>query len=366
MEEIVRGGASLVWAASVTLVAALAAGTVALVFKGNSSDWYSFGLPIAFALIGTIPALAVLSRDRDRVAYLKVRIPLVGVPGVGKTVFLNVLFNELQRTSGFALDPETASRVLGTMNALSDGRWVTKTPDDFLYIYSARISSSWAGRSRRRGPAEYRLEMADVAGEQIGEFVPGQRHYRERSAYYRYALDSDALFFFIDYPALELRAGEPAEQLTRQTNELIFVIQAVADYAKVGPSERLDRPLAIIITKCDLAAGIPIADGRDPLIAISFPPGESYTEDRMESLLRHFDSSAAREEMRRLISIARARFNRVGVFGVSSVGRLDADGSLPERIAPVNVENPLNWVLSARPRRLGELVSGYDAGRLPG
>jgi hypothetical protein len=82
---------------------------------------------------------------------------------------------------------------------------------------------------QRRLGRTYQLEVADVAGEQLAEFVPGEKQYAAKGSYYQYVLDSDALFLFIDYPAVDPHYGPPAAPLPRQVDNLIFVIQAMAD-----------------------------------------------------------------------------------------------------------------------------------------
>lgn len=333
---------------------------------GKNSPWYYV---IFIALIPAVfTALLVrVSYREGRTAYRKVRIALAGIPQVGKTVYLNVLFDTLQTDPtlpfGFAPSSETINRVLSVMTSLSAGKWITKTPSDYLYLYSARLSLQRATISGRpaRGH-EYQLEVADAAGEQIGEFVPGERSYTAKTSYYSYTLESDALFLFIDYPAIEPSAvtvTEPAGSLSYQVNDLIFVIQAVADAAKVGPSQLLDNPVAIIITKCDLDKRVRMAE--KPLKTVADIATElSGTMDDLPGVISEFTDPRSRAELSRLIAVARARCKWVGLFTVSSVGPPPGPSNRPDmppdQIHPINVSAPLRWMLETQPRKIGRLV----------
>lgn len=358
-----------------TLVAGLTAILDVLLTARNSDTGSTVinSVIAGIAVILTISTAAITWLDRSRVSYRKIRISLVGAPRIGKTVYLTVLFDVLQSGRAaqfnFAPDPETINRVLGSMSAFAEGKWIARTPSDYLYLYSARISLHNSAKRRSERGKEYRLEIADVAGEQVGEFVPGERQYSEKTSYYSYTRGSDGLFLFIDYPAIDKNVVEPKKRpnvrptqpLARQVNDLIFVIQSVADAAGLGPNKLLESPVAIIITKCDLA----YTSSSD----IAGRPGAYTQMDYLEKVTEQFTNTDgdlyatiekfpvdARKELDRLIAVARARCRWVALFAVSSVGPSEGQALPPEHIRPINVAAPLAWMLEPRPTQIGRPV----------
>jgi hypothetical protein len=359
----------LAGAATITITLALVLYFVIL--SPSTSDkaaTYGSVIVAGISIVVAASTSVVTWSTRSRVAYRKIRIALVGAPRVGKTVYLTVLFDLLQSDRslpfGFAPDPETINRVLGTMDAFSEGRWIGRTPSDYLYLYSARLSlqRSKAVRGSERN-REYRLEIADVAGEQVGEFVPGERQYSDKTSYYSYARGSDGLFLFIDYPAID-RESIPTEvqPLSRQINDLIFVIQSVADAAGIGPDRRLESPVAIIITKCDLALisrsaidGHPHLEQTDRDYLAWLTTALTDTDGTLEETVGLFPVST-RNDLSRLFSVATARCRWVALFAVSSVGPTPDPDRPPQHIQPVNVAAPLTWMLEPRHAQIGRLV----------
>ena len=322
----------------------------------KSQAWIAYA-GLAVGLIGL--GLAFFQLGGSAVPR-RIRVALVGTPGAGKTVYLTALFDCLQTTPnlpfGFAPTSETINRVLETLSGFAQGHWIASTPSDYLYLYTAQLSP------KRRsfglpglGRVEYDVEFADVAGEQVAEFVPGEQKWLERTSYYRYALQSDALFLFVDYNAAINGKPTGNRSLAEQVNDLIFVIQAVAEASGAGPAKPLEKPVVIIITKCDLAEQVTTV--KDSLRAL-----RDVTEDLTISA-NEFQTvqTGLQREFNRLVAVAEARCKNVAIFGVSAVGPIGGIDKPPSHIQPVNVTPPLFWMLTRAQRgRLVRAISGTN------
>jgi hypothetical protein len=314
--------------------ALLIGSVVAFATKFGTSEWAIY-LGAGVALLATLGTGLIGTRTASRTQIRHVRIALVGAPGVGKTVYATSLFDRLQflgdSNLGFAPIIDTVGRVNETLGLIAEGKWPPSTASDYLYLYRAAVAEN--GRttiSRLAGRRRYEVEVADVAGEQLAEFVPGAPAWVDKTRFYRYAVSSDVLFLFLDFGTVE----ENGKDLYRQVNELIFVVQATCEEAGVGPSDRLEKPVALIVSKSDRSRHF---DGRR----------ESFQRVRHEVM-----EAMLGTELSRLVEMLRARCRWSAVFPVSATGEvLFVNGvSVVEggRLRPVAVATPLFWALHNR------------------
>lgn len=241
------------------------------------------------------------------------QIALIGPPGAGKTVFLTVLFGELEAfgSSWLVFQPyglETIERVREGVSRLKTGKWPYPTPvSDNVFFFRANARINGFPFARR-----YTIEAADFAGELIGQFDSKNTMWLHRSEYFRYAIRSDAVFLAADAGLL---LGGGRDRISETESILLAALQVLIDERGVGPEERLPEPVALIVLKADLFGDL--------------------------ALLR----KATEAGFGRLLSVAQVRCKSFAVFFVSSVGDVGEEGQPPAVLQPSNVIEPMLWVL---------------------
>jgi hypothetical protein len=239
-------------------------------------------------------------------------ISLLGFPGAGKTVYLTTLFEELQqnRDGDIRFAPygrETIEAVNSGLNLLASGRWPPRTASGSVFTY--RATASLEGFFIRR---QYKIEIADYAGEHMDELNPTDPAWLHKTDYFKYVVQSDAVILALDAPKLIL-----SDAPTRSTiqNAYVAAFQVLAEEKGATESRLLRSPVALIFLKMDAL------------------------EDH--SLNKYY----LEECMNKLIKLCESRCRHFRVFYVSSIGQLGQDGSPPEKIYPKNVIDPLIWIL---------------------
>lgn len=238
-------------------------------------------------------------------------ISLLGFPLSGKTVYLTVLFDELQRTQETAIQfvpygQETVERVTHDLNTLSKGVWLPTTQPGSVFYYRANASIGF-GLFRRR----YKIEIADFAGERIGELDSSDEKWLHKSDYFKYVIQSEAVLFAMDCQVLI--KGDKAQREEMQ-NAFVAALQILAESKGVTENRRLQTPIALLFLKADLLRN-------------------SVKEEDLPSMIP------------RLISVCERRCANFRYFFVSSVGELGPQEYPPETLRPRNVVAPIVWIL---------------------
>jgi GTPase SAR1 family protein len=283
-------------------------------------------IALGFLFVGVASALGVFV---SRTVTSQVRVAIIGAARVGKSVYVTSLMDYLQTSGGglgfaFAPTSETTQKVHAVLAGYRQRQWMGSSPSERMYFYDARVAPlRRSGVARLLSSTEYELRLADAAGAQLQEFVPGQSRWDMKTSYHDYAVASHALFLFIEMSALREASTQQSESpVADQINDLIFVLQDICEERELGPASQLESPVAVVITKCDLFA----------------------SSDDIPDLAAQLSSES--QELRRFLAFAEARCRWVKVFCVSSTGPLNEPGEPPTTIHPINVSAPLVWALS--------------------
>jgi GTPase SAR1 family protein len=236
---------------------------------------------------------------------------LIGLPRAGKTVYLSVLFDELQRYSSSNMDfqqygSETVEKVNSNLNALRQGNWVPRTEVNTAFYYRARASvGSGAFGSK------YTLEVGDYAGEHIEEFDSSSELWLHKTDYFKYALASDALLFCVDGAHL---VNEDKYEIESSQAMLLAAFQMLLSEKTSHAGRKLNIPICLIVLKSDLFEN----------------------DSAIDHLLDQY--------FYRLRELMKSKSMDYREFYVSAIGKT-VDGLPPSRIEPRNVVEPFVWLL---------------------
>ncbi|WP_444926410.1 hypothetical protein ACJJI4_21445 [Microbulbifer sp. TRSA002] len=236
---------------------------------------------------------------------------LIGQPRAGKTVYLSVLFDELQRHSSSSIDfqqygTETVERVNSNLQTLNKGSWVPQTSLNTAFYYRARASvGSGIFRSK------YTLEVGDYAGEHIEEFDSSSEMWLHKTDYFKYAIASDSLLFCIDGEDL---VEKNIEKIEDSQTMLLAAFQMLLSEKTSHAGKKLNIPICLIVLKSDLFE----------------------SDEQIDSLLEEY--------YYRLRELMKSKAQEFKEFYVSSVGKT-IDGKPPSKIKPKHVVDPFIWLL---------------------
>lgn len=271
--------------------------------------------PLSIAITATISALVALYVSFIVKSLNKNPTPLrafvIGQPRAGKTVYLSVLFDELQRYSSSNIDfqqygSETVEKVNSNLHALRLGNWVPRTEVNTAFYYRARAS---VGKGAFR--SKYTLEVGDYAGEHIEEFDSSSEFWLHKTDYFKYALASDALLFCIDGEHL---VNDDKDEIENSQAMLLAAFQMLLSEKTTHAGRKLNIPICLIVLKSDLFK----------------------SDEEIDSLLdKHY------HRLRDLMSSKSLDYSE---FHVSAVGET-IDGHPPSRLKPINVVEPFVWLL---------------------
>lgn len=241
-------------------------------------------------------------------------VALVGPPGVGKTVFLTILFRELETGRLGPLlfapaGPETTQEVARNVSLMASGEFPPPTPIGKPLVYQA------VARLGRLLPREYRISISDFAGEYLFR-KPSDENWLLDADFFKYLVSSDAILFMIDCRTL---LDDEAERAAHLENTLIAALNLVIEQRNANPMQPLKTPVALVFSKADLVwnAG---ADGEKKVVA----------------------------RLANFIAICTRRCRRFSYFFVSALGESPSDGNQPpRRIAPRGIVEPIAWILRA-------------------
>jgi hypothetical protein len=244
-----------------------------------------------------------------------ISISLLGFPYSGKTVYLTVLFDLLQtgtdRQIRFApYGQETVERITDDLNTLSRGKWLPSTKLGSVFYYRAYATLRSSPLPRR-----FKIEIADYAGENMGELDPTSDMWLHKSQYFKYVAESDAILLAID---CELFRSGQIHKIDEAQNAFVAALQILAENKGVTGGLKLNTPVGILLLKADLLSGITAAIESDEFLS---------------------------DQMPRLTAVWRERCKNRKSFFVSSVGALSLFNVPPTSLKPANVVGPIVWVL---------------------
>ena len=298
------------WITSLIPVVTSVMGAVIATVTVGVSESRPSALILTFAtlmVVGAVAALqvATIARSQPRLKT----ISLLGFPGVGKTVYLSVLYNEMMihASHGVQFRPygmETAERVNEAMRRLRQGQWLPRSAANEVFFHRARASFS-SGLFTRR----YKIEIPDFAGEHIAEFDASSPTWLHRTEYFRYVIESDAIFLCLDCETL--LSPDPSVAESHQS-ALLTAMQVLMDIKDIVPPRRIEVPIALLFLKGDLAPKV--------------------SERELEERAHH------------LTAFLQSHCRVVRSFKVSSVGQL-LDEHPARELRPDNVVEPLIWAL---------------------
>lgn len=299
---------------AISLVSAL----VALMANVSALDWLTNSLPTSLKSI--VPILTGMAAAMF-VAYwfqtlnrnpFPLKVALLGAPQTGKTVFLTVLFRELQvfQRGAIRFEPygrETIEAVSENLTALSAGRWLKPTSEDSVFFFRANAVLG-TGIFRRK----YTVEIGDYAGERIAEFDTASDRWLHRTEYFKYAVGCDIVFLAID--AGKLLTDEVADAERTQL-KLIAALQVLIEEKGVSSGARLRSPVALLVLKADLLK------------------------------LNNVSEEDVRSRLKRLLDICYQRCRYFDMFFVSAIGIVSDSMHPPKALEPMNVVEPMVWAL---------------------
>jgi hypothetical protein len=244
------------------------------------------------------------------------KVALVGQPKAGKTVFLTMLFDQLQliRTGSVTFQPygrETIEQVAANLNLLSSGNWLKPTSIDSVFFFRANASIS-TGLFKKR----YTAEIGDYAGERVEEFDSSSNQWLHRTEFFKYVIGCDAVLLAVDSAKIvKAKLTRDASIAVEMENALIAALQVIIDESGVAADRKLRKPIAITILKSDMLvrAGI--------------------------------EEDAALSYISRLETICKNRCRYYATFFVSAVGPVNSENSPPSSLNPTNICEPMLWVL---------------------
>lgn len=238
------------------------------------------------------------------------RVALLGDKGSGKTVYLTVLFHELEllSTGYISFQPygaETIEMVHSNLNILASGDWLPPTPTGTVFIFRANAKIG-GGLFMKR----YTIDFGDYAGEHTGEFDSKDERWLHKTEYFDYVIGADAIFLAID--ALRIIKGTRVD-IERMQNRLIAAFQVLLTQKRITIERKIKIPICLLVMKSDLLKGL----SQDDFLT------------RIQTLTK----------------VCRSRCQSFKIFFVSSVGKLGQKGSPPEVLQPNNVTEPMIWTL---------------------
>jgi len=291
------------------LVASVVLGIILIIKANNELTMRAFSIVLG-SLILVYLSFFVGTLKKNPTSL---RIGLVGLPGSGKTVFLSVLFNEIQvqqkdRVEFQPYGRETIEEVARNLNILASGQWLPPTESGVVFPFRANVRVTGG-----LFPKRYTVEIGDYAGEHTKEFDSSSEQWLHRTKYFEYIIDSDVLFLAIDGETLIESSTSETE---RMQNNLVAALQVLLEKKGVQPGRKTSMPIAVLILKAD---------------RLKTKEVEDFSTAKID----------------RILTICKNRCLKSEVFFVSSVGSVTEGGSPPKEIHPVNVCEPMIWAMRA-------------------
>ena len=247
-------------------------------------------------------------------------IALVGPTGAGKTVYLTVLYSQLEAKNikGLSFAPygsQTVERVGKHLTMMRTGQFPPATSREEHVRYEAVASYGSGFRARR-----YRIQILDYAGEHLNQFDASSDQWVHRSEFFEYVVKSDALLMMIDCErVLRLGIWQSEDPIPHLENQLVAMLHTFIEKRTDDPTDPFGVPVGLILSKSDL--------------------------------LSERDEKHALSQLSRLVSVCERRCRYFKVFFVSSIGEPPEwdnrkDTLVPPAVLhPAGVTEPLLWIL---------------------
>lgn len=276
---------------------------------------------IIFSAIAIATQLYVYIQVRER-HPISLSIALIGPSGMGKTVYLTLVFYELESgtISGLTFAPagqKTTERVANDIAALKSYQFPPKTSYEEQNQYDAV-----ATYKRVLFPQRYRIQITDYAGERLNEFNPYSEQWLHRTDYFGYVVSADAVLFMID--CTTLLADKP-ETISQYETLFVTTLHRLIEisHRDSDPTESFKTPVGLIFSKSDILQ-------------------KFVTEERNEDMLKKIIV----DKLDHFISVCRNRCRNFQFFFVSSLGHIPPDDTTPPNvIEPDKILDPILWIL---------------------
>ncbi len=211
-------------------------------------------------------------------------------------------------------------------------------------IYRLTLSRMIHGKERLRA---IDLVIFDAAGEDLSSMSNFHN-------FGRYALNASGILMMIDpfrYPIIynklpsEIRAKIPAPDAIEGTpGEILdYYLSYKTNESAMRPNEKIETPTAVVLTKIDMLRRIFPAGStllRDTSHAGGF--NRSVCERKSNEIIDFLNANGSGD----LIANVRTQFKNYSFFGVSALGVLPENDQIPAQIRPINVVDPLLWILN--------------------
>lgn len=326
------------WPALTAIAGIVAASTVVLLavttftLVGRPPTSYSV---LLVAFIGLLSGLSIgvlaLYLRRAR-APRPLKIALAGMPGVGKTAYVNVayriLMDGITSPLQFTADVKTARAVFSVAKNLQFGRWPAPTTTDGIRLYRGMLERPTRATFRGfvQGRSRVSLEIGDSAGE-IWDEVTGEIRNQESwslidSTFFDYVIEADSVAYFIPSDYIVNSSDAVAESV----EDIISTIQLLRAAQPTKPGELLEKSVAVVISKSDLLSEEqldllmrrPSMYGRNIDEVFGVPGAEFWKSLNHIERLRHVLARSVRSE---------------SIFSVSTLNAARGMGLADERLA---------------------------------
>lgn len=285
---------------------------------------------------------------------------VLGSKGVGKSHYIAVLIDQLRNSFGTEF---------GTTLSPASDRTTVKYRDEYYrrLFEEGRKLASTPSYSQNRGardpmiyylrflkgeePRVYTLAFFDTAGEDLDStdkmVALNISSFISSASGIVYLIDP----LQIPYVNKRIRMDNKPETAPDVNDRLSYIADIIRNKNKLRAKDRIDVPLAVVLTKADVLMKSPENEEEDKVL---FGPESSLHVERERGRYdaTNFDevSAEVEEYLRRVVSDSFIKtvdqFSRHEFFAVSALGSNPTGSKLTRGISPFRVEDPFIWLLS--------------------
>lgn len=251
----------------------------------------------------------------------KISISLLGDKYSGKSVYITVLVDELQRLKHdlYSFSPNgsnTIKKNMYFMNMLMSGQWLPLTRPSYIeniFYYKGLLIVKKLLLSR-----SYLIEIGDHSGEDFFKLTEEEKraNWFHESKYFDYVLNSKIIILIIDCLVYTSNAPDFVSTLDWQINRLIAALQIYSEEKGKTGKKKIEQPVCLFFLKSDLLKK------------------------------NNIDVSEVSMSSDRLIDVCNQRCKFFKYFFVSSTGDVCENGDPPKKLNPDNVIEPILWAVS--------------------